>query len=764
MARIRTAGLAAFLLLALASGCSDPGGAPVAYDVLEDRSGTATIEEVTRPPLDREFRPADEPVLNLGLTSSTWWLRFDVPPQKLERGGPWLLELGWPLVDVAQLYSRGPTGRFSVQSAGRRVPVADWSLPYRSPTFRLSADGGGTYYLRVTGRETLILPVTLWNESAFASAHVTESTLLGFYFGMVFVMGASGLLVYLFLRDVGFLSYAGLVFTYALWQASFEGILSTYVWPDAWWWTGRALHVFGILCVLSGWVFARTFLGTQRHAPTADRVFVLGAPAFALLLAWALIVPGAAFVVTASIAAMLVGVWVIVAGAIVARTGSRSARYFLAAWAFVVVAALVQALRDLGFVESNVFTDYGMQVGFAFTFVTLSLGSVDRILGMRDDLDRSADDVRRLAREDAAKRTFLATASHDLRQPLHALGLLLGALRERLDDADSISLVQRIQSAANEMADMFNGLLDISRLDAGVVEPEAAPVDLADLFARLESELRAVATQKGIAIGANAEARAVETDAVLLSRILRNLLSNALRYTDEGEIRLMSRRAGPNVEIVVSDTGRGIPLSEQRAAFDAFRRLDGASEAAPAGLGLGLSIVRRLTDLLGHDLRLESAPGEGTTFTLTLPAASEAAPVPEAPVPRAAPSLQGLSILVLDDDASVREGMRQQLEAWGCVVHVARSAQEATDVDASLDLVLADYHLGEDGNGVQVIEAIRHRQEREVAAVVVTGDSSGVPAREAERVGVTILTKPVPPARLRTVLNRVARNASQGGV
>lgn len=749
------------LAATVGAGCGRTGGAPIRYEVLEDPSGLLTVDEVSRAPLERDFRPAEDLALNLGLTSSTWWLRFQLEPSRFPGGGAPLLELGWPLVDVAVLYARDATGHFSTQRAGRRVPISAWPIPYRLPTFRIDPADDATHYLQVSGRETLILPLSLWSESAFAAARVRESGLLGFYFGMLVVMAASGLLVYVFLRDVGFLSYAGLIGTYALWQASFEGLFSTYLWPDNAWWIARALHVFGILTVLSGWIFARTFLSTRTLAPSLDRAFRRGAPLFGVLLAWALVAPGRAFVFTATFAAMFVGVWVIVAGGVVARRGSRSARYFLAAWVFAVVAALAQALRDLGFAENNPLTGYGLQIGIAFTFMTLSLGLIDRILGMRDDLDRTEDDVRRLEREDAAKRSFLATASHDLRQPLHAVGLLLGALRDRLVEREAVDLVAKIQAATGEMADMFNGLLDISRLDAGVVEPSVSVVDLDEAFARLDAEFGVLARQKGLCFEARPGGLAVRTDPVLLSRVLRNLLSNALRYTASGDVVLEARRAvskGDLVEIRVVDTGRGIPAGDQAAVFDAYRRLDGASEAAPAGLGLGLSIVRRLAGLLGHPLRMESVAGQGTTFTLELPAGERIATA--AGAGSDAPGrLDGLSVLVVEDDAAVRDGMRLQLESWGCAVRVAGTPEEACAIDpsAALDLVLADYHVGPGANGIEIVQEIRRRAGREVAAILITGDSSDLPAGRAEEYGLRVLTKPVPPARLRTILNRIAR-------
>lgn len=743
-------------LLALIAGCGgSAAGRTVSYTVLEDPDGTLTIEQVASDPLRASFSAPREKVANLGLTSSTWWLRLDLAPSPDTQ----LLELAWPLVDEATLFRRTPSGGYSSQRAGRRVPVGDWPLHYRRPTFPLDPADDAETFLRVSSRESLVLPLHVWSESGFDRARSGRIALGGFYFGMLFVMAASGLLVFLVLGDVGFLSYAALVGTFGLWQASFEGLLSTYVWPDAWWWTARALHVFGVLCVASGWVFARIFLATPTHAPRLDLLPRVGLPAFGILLLWALVWPGPLFVWAATSAAMLVGVWVVVAATVVARRGYRFARYFLLSWAFAVVAALVQALRDLGFLPSNLFTGYGMQFGIALTFVTLSLALIDRILAMREDLDRRADDVRRLEREDEAKRTFLAVASHDLRQPLHAVGLLLGALRDRLQDDRSLSLVDKIQSATGEMGEMFGSLLDLSRLDAGMVEPTIEDVDVRSLFSRLEDEFGVVAEHRGVRLRVIPGVEVVRSDPTLLNRILRNLLSNACRYTQQGEIVLAAEKRQDRVELSVADTGPGIPEAQQKEIFDAYRRLPDSRAAAPAGMGLGLSIVRRLADLLGHEVRVESSVGHGARFVVEVPPGARVAPA--ATADRPTPSRVGdLVVLVVEDDDGARDGMREQLGSWGCTARMAGSRAEALEqaaLEPSPDVVLADYHVGTGVTGVDIVTEVRALLGRAVPAVVVTGDSSDAPRVSADGAGCSLLIKPVAPARLRTILNRVAR-------
>ena len=475
-----------------------PPGIAIAYQLLEDPAGTATIEQVAEGPLAARFRPTPERSANLGLTSSVWWLRFALDETHPDAADPAILEVGWPLLEDATFYAQGPDGSFTARSAGLGVPIRDWEFDYRLPSFRIAPDAARTHYLRVASRESIILPLTRWTERGFEAKRRTETAILGFYFGMLLVMAASGVLNYALLREPAFLSYASLVASFALWQASLSGLLSTYLWPDAWWFGTRAMALFAVGTMISTIVFARAFLASRQYAPRLDRASRLAHPVLALFVVWALVWPGPALTYTATPLAMVAAVWMIATALVVARRGYRFAHYFLVTWLFALLAALAQGLRDLGFVGSNLLTDYGLQLGVALTFAALSFGLIGRIFILRDDLHQSADDLRRLEREDAAKRSFLATASHDLRQPLHAIGLLLGALRDRLADARDIALVDKVLAATDEMAAMFGALLDVARLEAATVRPHVVSFDLGATFARLEAEFGALASEKGL--------------------------------------------------------------------------------------------------------------------------------------------------------------------------------------------------------------------------------------------------------------------------
>jgi signal transduction histidine kinase/CheY-like chemotaxis protein len=360
-----------------------------------------------------------------------------------------------------------------------------------------------------------------------------------------------------------------------------------------------------------------------------------------------------------------------------------------------------------------------------------------------------------------AKSRFLAAASHDLRQPLHALGLFVSHLEEKLKGEETADLVENIRDSTESLTGMFTSLLDLSRLDAGTVVPEIDDVDIARLFARLASEFEPQASQKGLSLEVETSAEWVRSDPQLLARILQNLLSNAVRYTARGGIRLEARRVGGEVEIEVADTGSGIPVEQQREVFQEFVQLDAECRGSD-GVGLGLSIVDGLVRVLGHRLDLESTPGSGTCFTLTLPAAEVSQNPSAERGARTAADLRGIRVVVIDDDLAVLEGMRTTLRRWGCSVVVAATAEDALEGIAQRgvpDIILTDYRLPEGRTGVGAIDLLREQVGRPVPAAVITGETTReVSAKIAVR-GLVQLTKPVAPVTLRATIAELVRPA-----
>jgi signal transduction histidine kinase/CheY-like chemotaxis protein len=367
-----------------------------------------------------------------------------------------------------------------------------------------------------------------------------------------------------------------------------------------------------------------------------------------------------------------------------------------------------------------------------------------------------------------AKSRFLAVASHDLRQPLHALGLFVQALQESSIAAHERHLVGNIRRSVDAMEELFDALLDISRLDAGVVRPRFETFGLASLFDRLSFEYGPVAKQKGLSLSVMQTAVYICSDPSLIERIVRNLVANAVRYTDRGGLVLGCRRQAGGLRIEVWDTGRGIPAEKHREIFREFAQLEAADRDPRKGLGLGLAIVERLALLLDHEIRLRSVPGKGSVFSVGVPRGREEDVIANTAVEHTtAFDLTGVLILVIDSESAVRQAMEALLGKWNCEVITAGSGAEMREklplVLRVPSLIISDYRprapatLGV-GPTLAAIDMLRSEFNTEIPAVLLTGDTGTEDStRDQEVAGLPVLQKPLNPARLRTLIANLLR-------
>jgi two-component system, sensor histidine kinase len=370
-----------------------------------------------------------------------------------------------------------------------------------------------------------------------------------------------------------------------------------------------------------------------------------------------------------------------------------------------------------------------------------------------------------LAEESQQKSRSLAAASHDLRQPMHALGLFVAQLRNHVTSAEGSRLVDRINNAVTGMNELFSALLDIAKLDAGALTPAVAEFPVAELLGRIGSTFAAAAEEKGLSLRLAATSAWVRSDPVLLERIVLNLVSNAVRYTTSGGIVVGCRRRGVLLRIDVADSGPGIPEDQRRKIFSEFYRIADAAKTSQNGLGLGLAIVKRLCALLDHAIELTSTPGKGSCFSVTVPMAAPAAlSKSEQPQHAALDVARGMMVVVIDDDAVVLESMRGLLCNWGCRVVTAATPEAAlTEVkrigrEARPDLIISAYHLADRQLGVTAIAKLREAYGA-LPAFVMSGDTAPERLREAQECGHHLLHKPVQPMTLRAMVSRFLKSA-----
>jgi two-component system, sensor histidine kinase len=358
-----------------------------------------------------------------------------------------------------------------------------------------------------------------------------------------------------------------------------------------------------------------------------------------------------------------------------------------------------------------------------------------------------------------AKTQFLAAASHDLRQPMHALGMLVAALgRSRLDGADA-RLARQIAESVEAMDGLFESLLDISQLDAGMVQPQARPFAIQPLIARLCREQAAELRNRPVRLRWVDCGLTVDTDPVLLERMLRNLIGNAVRHTREGKVLVGCRRRGGRVSVEVWDTGPGIAPEQQARVFQEYVQLGNPERDRTKGLGLGLAITRRLALLLDCPLALRSAPGRGSVFSVSVPLSTSAQAEPVEPLDVGA--LQPGLVFVVDDEVLVQESTAQLLEAWGYQVVTGGSADEllARARGRTPDLVICDWRLRGDETATAVIAQVRRVSGVDAPALLITGDTAPDRLRAAHDTGLPLLHKPVAPARLRAAVGNLTRKA-----
>ena len=457
---------------------------------------------------------------------------------------------------------------------------------------------------------------------------------------------------------------------------------------------------------------------------------------------------------------------------------SRSAVLLLVALALALVAGLLFARRMV--VPIRALQEGAMRIGRGNLTQRIVIKTNDELEALGDEFNKMAtrlqesyatlehkveERTRQLELANLAKSRFLAAASHDLRQPLHALGLFVAQLHDRVRANERRRIVARIDAALSAMNELFNALLDISKLDAGVLSPSITEFPVAKLLDRVDTTFTGAAREKGLSLRFISSSAWVRSDFILLERIVFNLVSNAVRYTSSGGVVVGCRKRGVNLRIEVWDTGPGVPQDQQQNIFGEFYRLGAPGGDGRSGLGLGLAIVDRLCRLLEHSVLLTSISGKGSRFSVAVPRVAARPEIGETPAP-AHPLMDASDrklVVVIDDDPLVLEGMAGLFRSWGYQL-VAGTDDEAlagvADRDRPPDLIVSDYHLSGGKTGIEVIEGLRSTLSAEIPAFLVSGDTSPELLRQARASGYHLLHKPVDPMTLRAMVSHVMREGA----
>ncbi len=405
------------------------------------------------------------------------------------------------------------------------------------------------------------------------------------------------------------------------------------------------------------------------------------------------------------------------------------------------------ALLTLLFLVVNLFYSRNLErtIAHSITADLTNQALLDEVSSARDVAEQA----------NRAKSGFLAAASHDLRQPLHAMGLFIESLTPHLKRPKQHHLLNQIRIAHNALDEMFDALLEISRLETGSIKPTPTHFHLRPLIDDLVASMAEQAQRKGLSITISQCDTVVHTDSVLLGSILRNLLHNAIKYSEQGEIAIDGRQQNGAICLSIRDNGPGIPADKHELVFSEYQQLANPERDREKGLGLGLAIVKRTAALLRLPLTLTSAPGAGSTFSVQIPL-GEAAQVAAVATDLLSCNLEGVHIVLIDDDAAIRRGTRELLTQWGCSVTASESAQQAlADLggrERPPDLLLCDYRLRHGLTGVDAISTIRKAIDPELPALLISGDTDPLLRQQLAAAGYYLLNKPIKPIQLKNVM------------
>lgn len=769
-------------------------------EVLTDPGGQLDLAAVRSVALAQQFQPRDA---RLGFTAAAVWLRLVVHNPSAQ-AQTWWFDTGNRTLQELDLYTIDAQGHIGHQSASATLPFASRPLPLANFVFALALPAQQSVALYLRARSTGYLGVELHpvigTPQAVGNAALTEKTQWIIYLAMATALGLVNLVLGLYLRDRAYLLYVACIVVWALAVSSISGGYGAayeLLWPD-WPLLEQVLWVAATVIASVTVIFFTTYLlELPVLAPRATRWLWRANAVFSVAVGLQV---GLTLLQRTDLAPLLQSTYLV--GAVVyismnaliwvgaisaALAGKRLAWYIMLAnvpnsayTVAVTVAASVNGHAPVfgaQFMWTSLFELFVMAFALADRFyqARAELLAVQASLGLRRDNAALMERLRgetasaQLARREAvqanlAKSKFLAAASHDLRQPIHALGLFLEVLACSGLNASQRLVLDKARSVFGTSSEMLNTLLDFSRIEAGVVEVQAVAFELQPLLNKIEIEMAPQADAKGLVYRTREAHGTVLSDPGLVELILRNLVSNAIRYTHQGGVLVGWRMRGQFIQLEVWDTGIGIAPEQQAEVFEEFHQLGNPERDRSKGLGLGLAIASGLARRIGSAVTLASRTGRGSVFRLRLPTVRLGAFSPVREKFKEPVALAGLRVLVIDDDAQVCAAMCQLLGSWGCHCQAVESISAALEAARTEppEAVISDWRLRQNETGAQAIAALREALGPTLPALLITGDTAPERLRQARDSGIPLLHKPLQPEMLRQQLLELLGTTTAG--
>jgi signal transduction histidine kinase/CheY-like chemotaxis protein len=760
--------------------------------ILEDKEGKWSIDDVSSEAFSARFVENTKETLNLGITLSSIWVRIkltnDLPADKRM-----FLQLGYPSMEDIEIYTHTDSGAYETGKAGRLHPFSKKEIPVRDFVFPIDirAKASQTLYLRLRTESTMEIPLVLWDVKPFWIFKHHEQLLLGIIYGTLLFMGLFNLFLYFAVRDSAYLFYVLLTFAVMLLQVALDGIDKIFLWPESPLLPRLTTTFFAWSAIVAAQLFARSFLELKRYSPGFDRAVTICALTCAGL---GIVMPFMPYYLDTILASMfgLVMYAIIIPAAIVCvRRGSKPARYYLFALSFGVTGTFIYILKEMDVVPSMWITNQSIILGHAVELIAFSLGLAYRINLLKDEkllaeqksmgkdllLSKARLETEAAEKATQAKSRFLASMSHEIRTPMNAIIGMTELLRDSPVNPDQAKYLEILNNSGQNLMDLINDILDLSKVEAGQLELEDTRLNLLEVFEKSCEMMALKAHQKNLELLCHLQPgtpTALFGDPVRLRQVLINLIGNAVKFTAKGEIGVDCRIGGPGqpgemttakdwpaeVELLFSvrDTGIGIAPEKQQEIFKSFTQADSSTTREYGGTGLGLTICKHLVEKMGGRIWVESGPGQGSTFYFT--ARFRVDPEEMTAVSVMPPLIKGMKVLVVDDNEINRLILKEILSGWEVSVSEAvdgpmclEAIAEAENEGTPFQLILLDGKMP----GMDGLETAREIKSRfahlDQIIMLLTSDNSFKNMKRAKELGIPFcLVKPVKKGELRSAV------------